>query len=96
LGSEYEYEWRDPEPSASSTSTTDWSEWALDADRSQWGRSRVFLGKEEIEWQNPEASASSTSKPEETKDKGKGKKGQLSVAFYRHKMGESTSLGALP
>jgi hypothetical protein len=69
---EYEYEWRDPEPSTPSTSkleestTTDWSEWAWDASRYRWGRHRVFQGKDEYEWRDPEPSASSTSKPEES------------------------------
>jgi hypothetical protein len=94
---QYEYEWRDPEPSTtSSTSSTykpeestaaAWSEWAWDTSRNQWGRYRNTQGKYEYEWRDPEPSTSSTSKSEE---KGKGKeekKGNnsqtLSIVVYR-------------
>jgi hypothetical protein len=97
-GAEYEYEWRNPEPSTSSTSkpeestNTAWSEWEWDEGRSQWGRYRMSRGEYEYEWRNPEPSSSSTSKPEEKKDKGKEeekvkKKGKLSVALYRPRWG---------
>lgn len=78
--------------------STAWSEWAWDADCSQWGRYPMSGGEYVYEWRNPEPSSSSTSKSEE-KDKGKEKEkikkkeeekvkeGKLSVALYRPRWG---------